>query len=218
MMFIGNERQLADNDIAIVDARPLSECWSQLSERMESTVGLPDESPGSAEQQRWTKAVCAGEQAARKLRLAISGGQLRILRVHGAQPVPITPRELLLQNIKTGVFKTYERPTADENGISKPPEMQGARLWVKESDWTDYLSNEVPPLTARAENRCRDWLKKQFAAETDCKRTKTEIRGVAIGLFAGLSTRAFNRAWKDLAPPERSKPGRKSSRCFDTPI
>ncbi|MCB1430159.1 MAG: hypothetical protein KDJ66_13715 [Nitratireductor sp.] len=176
MIFIGNERQLADNDIAIVDARPLSECWSQLSERVESTLVLPDDLPGSAEQQRRTRAVIAREQAARKLRSAISDGQLRIWRVHGTQPVPITPRELLLQNIKTGVFKTYDRPTHDKNGMPEPPEMQGALLWVKESDWRRFQTRLLGSKGGRPPETDWDSMKElaenALSAHPDISRSK----------------------------------------------
>jgi len=66
--------------------------------------------------------------------------------------------------------------------------------------------------TARAENECRDWLAKEFAADPDRLRKKADFQAAALAEFSGrLSVRGFIRAWDALASQSgRSKPGRKS--------
>lgn len=66
--------------------------------------------------------------------------------------------------------------------------------------------------TAGAENECRDWLAKEFAADPDKARTKADFRIAALAAFPGrLSERGFDlRVWPALAQQHgRDGPGAK---------
>lgn len=55
--------------------------------------------------------------------------------------------------------------------------------------------------TTTGERDCRDWLAKEFAADPDKRRSKSDFRKAALAAFAGrLSERGFNlRVWPELA-------------------
>lgn len=213
MKFIGSERQLADNDIAVGDAVRLSECWQRLQALRADEPLQADGVADASETRRWQRAVGAGEFAARQLRCSISNGHLQIWRVDKARAVLVTPQDLSDRTIKSGVFHTYDRPLIDALGNPKPPEIQGALLWVKRSDWRSYLTLQCGKVVASnaAESACRAWLTDEFAADPDRTRKKIEFSVSARARVPGLSERAFIRAWNAVAPQAgRSTPGRKS--------
>lgn len=65
---------------------------------------------------------------------------------------------------------------------------------------------------ARAERQCQDWLTRQFSADPERQRTKTDFKKAALEEFGPrLSGWGFIRAWNAVAPQSgRSRPGRKS--------
>lgn len=58
---------------------------------------------------------------------------LTLWRTHCGKEVQITAERLIPQDIQYGIYKSIERPE---------PDMQGARLWVKDTDWELFLVNQ----------------------------------------------------------------------------
>lgn len=143
--FIGNARQQADNDIAVLNAVTLGKCFQLLADRLSAddlhpsdylpeqrehyevmsgpTHGTPDAD--------WVKANLSRDKAVRLLRDAIAGGALQLWRVHNGHEVPLTPMMLDEGNIRYGIFKSLGHPDK---------EMQGATLWVKHADWQSFIA------------------------------------------------------------------------------
>lgn len=72
--------------------------------------------------------------------------------------------------------------------------------------WPALVATEVQQATVEVstvagEQACREWLIKEFAADSDKRRTKASFREAAIKAFPGrLSERGFNlRVWPELA-------------------
>jgi hypothetical protein len=130
------------------------------------------------------------------------------------------------------------RPATSEKGKGRPMlwhEFVGVGTRETGSDWLDLdpqplfssaevigafpiedVPSAVPVLavtsTAGAENECRDWLEKQFAADPKKTLTKTDFRTAALGAFPGrVSQRGFDlRVWPGLAQQHgRDGPGAK---------
>lgn len=143
--FIGNARQQADNDIAVLDAVTLGKCFQLLADRLSAgdlhpsdylpeqrehyemlsgpTHGTPDAD--------WVKASLLHDKAVRLLRDAIAGGALQLWRVHDGRGVPLNAITLDEGNIRYGIFKSLGHPDK---------EMQGATLWVKQVDWQSFIA------------------------------------------------------------------------------
>ena len=147
---IGTARQQDDNKIAVVNAKSLAECWQELSAIFEQTElqsadYQPEQlatyramraEPDDPDAQAWIKSCIMADKANDALRVAFHHGELPLWRVHDAREVPVAPDVLDRNNVKYGIFKTYERPE---------PDMQGARLWVKRPDWEVFLARTVIP-------------------------------------------------------------------------
>jgi hypothetical protein len=228
MPFSGNARQHADNSIAVLDALQLVQCWQELKNLYEKSRLRPSDcrkgqipfyrkhgsGTNTDEARCWIKAAIMGDKAVRVLRVAISSGDLPLWRIQEAHEVPVAAPDLEPRSIRTGVFQTFERPVALEDGTIKLPEMQGALLWVKRVDWERFLSarsGKVRP-KANADRECAKWLTSEFQKGIGCKQSKESFKQQALQLFNGrLSVRGFLRAWDSVAPKAgRSKPGRKS--------
>lgn len=143
--FIGNARQQADNDIAVLNAVTLGKCCQHLADRLsaddlhpsdylpeqkahfEVMSGLTHGTPDA----NWVKANLLHDKAVRLLRDAIAGGALQLWRVHLGHEVPLTPMTLDEGNIRYGIFKSLGHPDK---------EMQGATLWVKQPDWQSFMA------------------------------------------------------------------------------
>ena len=146
---IGNQRQQDDNLIAVSDAVRLGDCCRLLTamlEREELAEGdyLPEQLAmykamrGAAEDaasSAWIKACIMADKAVSLIRQAISDGQLRMWRIHDAREVQFAPIVLDRENVKSGIFKSLERPE---------PEAQGACLWVKASNWDRFVHSFMP--------------------------------------------------------------------------
>ena len=154
---IGNQRQQDDNLIAVSDAVGLGDCCRLLTAILErnelveddylpeqlamyKAMRGPDEDAAS---EAWVKACIMADKAVSLIRQSISDGQLRIWRIHDAREVQFAPIVLDRNNIKYGIFKSFERPE---------PDAQGACLWVKESDWNrlTHLLLSAEAVTAAA--------------------------------------------------------------------
>lgn len=61
---------------------------------------------------------------------------------------------------------------------------------------------------APAQKRCEEWLEKAFGNDP-LEKTKPEFRTEAMQKIPGLSGKAFDRAWGNVAPENRTKPGAK---------
>ena len=142
---IGNARQQADNDIAVLKAVTLGKCFQLLADRLSAgdlhpsdylpeqqthyevmngpTHGTPDAN--------WVKANLLHDKAVRLLRDAIAGGALQLWRVHSGHEVPLIAMTLDKDNIRYGIFKSLGHPDK---------EMQGATLWVKQADWQGFMA------------------------------------------------------------------------------
>lgn len=67
------------------------------------------------------------------------------------------------------------------------------------------------PARAAAEAHCRRWLGKRCSASATPV-PKADVRKEALGLFPGLSSRSFDRAWAETAPETWKAAGRRPSR------
>ena len=141
MAFIGNSRQRTDNEIAVEDALPLSKCWRELRKRLDPSRKLPAEFEPDAELLRWKDTALAGEIAQRRLRFEIANGDLQLWRIHNGQDKELVPCDLLPQSIRSGIFVALNRAKVDPNCEDPPPEIHGARLWVKREHWKSFLSS-----------------------------------------------------------------------------
>jgi hypothetical protein len=149
---ISNERQHNDNMIAVTNAARLSDCHRQLVDNYDSVeLQSSDYVTGQIElyrtlsahldpkeRARWIKASIMSDKALSSLQTAILAGKLSVWRVHNAQEVSLTPLHLDKQNIQYGIYKSYQHPA---------PDMQGAYLWVKVSDWRTFLAAVTPQQT-----------------------------------------------------------------------
>lgn len=142
---IGNARQQADNDIAVLDAVTLGKCFQQLADRLsadnlhpsdympeerehyEVMSGLTHGTPDA----NWVKANLLHDKAVRLLRDAIAGGALQLWRVQNGHEVPLIAMTLDEGNIRYGIFKSLGHPDK---------EMQGATLWVKHADRQKFMT------------------------------------------------------------------------------
>lgn len=146
---IGNQRQQDDNLIAVSEAVRLGNCCRLLTAMLErDKLSEDDYTPeqfamykamrGAAEDAAslaWIKACIMADKAVSFIRQAIADGQLRIWRIHEAREVQFAPILLDRENIRCGIFKSFERPE---------PDAQGACLWVKASDWNRLLHSFMP--------------------------------------------------------------------------
>ena len=143
---IGNARQQDDNRIAVGNALGLGECHRQLADQLMARDLLPTDY--AAEQKAFYEAIATKEdgtiddeavkanimlhKAIVFLRNAIAAGDLPVWRIHETREVPLAPMTLDDDNIRYGIFTTFERPE---------PDMQGATLWVKKADWEHFLGS-----------------------------------------------------------------------------
>lgn len=142
---IGNARQQADNDIAVLNAVTLGKCYQLLAGRLSvddlhPSDYLPEQrahyemlsrlSHGTPDAD-WVKANLLHDKAVRLLRDAIAGGALQLWRVHHGHEVPLIAMTLDEGNIRYGIFKSLGHPDK---------EMQGAKLWVKQADLNSFMA------------------------------------------------------------------------------
>lgn len=151
---IGNARQQDDNRMAVTNAKGLGECWQELcatfeQAELQSIDYQPEQmamyrsmraEPDSPEALAWTKSSIMADKATHTLRENIAYGDLPIWRMHNAREVIVAPAVLERDNVRYGIFKSNERPE---------PDMQGANLWVKFSDWKSFLARAVLPDPAK---------------------------------------------------------------------
>ena len=147
---IGNARQQDDNRIAVLNAKNLAECHQELSAifsqaELQSADYQPAQiatyrsmraDPDSLDAQAWIKTCVMDDKATDTLREAIAQGCLPIWQIHDARETLMARAILDPNNVKYGIFKTYERPE---------PDMQGAKLWVKLPDWESFLARTAIP-------------------------------------------------------------------------
>lgn len=160
---IGNARQQDDNRIAVLNAIPLGDCYRQLTDifrerelrptdiidefrQMYNIIGVNCD-PCIANDS--DKSVIAADKATNTLRNAIAKGQFRVWRVHDAKELPVTAMLLDHDNVRYGIFKSFERPE---------PDMQGATLWVKLPEWEHWIKAQILPKPQSAENICNKKL------------------------------------------------------------
>lgn len=150
---IGNARQQDDNRIAVAHAFGLGDCYRELSmifargelsptdyvpaqlahyEGLAAGIKWPTDPEELTQARRdWVKCAIMGDKAANFLQFLIADGALQLWRIHEAREVAVTPVKLDSGNVKNGIYKSFERPE---------PDMQGAFLWVKRTDWALILS------------------------------------------------------------------------------
>lgn len=134
--YIGNTRQQNDNLIAVLDAERLGDCCFELIEQF-AAVALTEIEEGNGSlfgitDPIWLAQNRALGRAVYLLQRAIEAGDLRLWRIHDGREVQIVPLRLLNNDIRYGIFNTSYRPE---------PEMQGAWLWVKVTDWQSFLAS-----------------------------------------------------------------------------
>lgn len=203
---IGNTRQQNDNLIAVRNAKRLGECCQELTGFFEQTELQPTDyvplqmatyrsmtraGPDNPEGEAWIKSCIMSDKSVETLRRAIESGNFTIWRVHEAQEVPIAPIRLNDNNIiKYGIFIECNYPK---------PDMDGAYLWVKLSDWRSFLAPIVTPHAA------------SFSA-CDDDRTN-QLRGALPQTAANSEHNAFRASAASRATtPPLSLPGGASTR------
>jgi hypothetical protein len=227
--FIGNERQLSDNTIAVLDAVSLSECYELLHARLVE-MGLSQTdyydrnvfavlSP-VAQQQNGIFAEIGTDyvQKATQIIEAASSEQLQTLRkqIDGDKAV-----HYLKDSIANGQLNVWRIHNAQEVKVTpmilpsisihggtflslsnSTSDMNGAKLWVKKADLTNFMkaiSKDVTKPTVKAETDCKPWLIEQFASDPDKQLSKEHFYVRAKSAFPGLSKRAFLRVWGSVA-------------------
>lgn len=137
----------------------------------------------------------------------------------------VTDLEVALQE---GRLKGHGQKQGEEFALIQPVEWTRIRLaplnpihqrpYVCIQFWRDDVLVQFPPIgsilganlddgsvhvisTGKTENECRDWLRREFAADPRKNRTKAEFRKAAMVAFAGrLTERGFNlRVWPTIA-------------------
>lgn len=109
-------------------------------------------------------------------------------------------------------------PKYFENCMVIPPDQTGSSVYIffEGRSFAKALDNLIraqtpKKYTASAEKQCGAWLRKKF--EQDDPRRKGELRILALSEIRGLSGRAFDRSWDEVAEPfGRRHPGRPKSR------
>lgn len=146
--YIGNSRQQNDNLIAVPNARRLGDLCLALTDRFKPASRAEIEAGRKGlfgvYDLEWLAQVRAEAKAIHILQGAIGTGELRLWRVHDGRDVQIVPLRLLHNDIRYGIFKTFDRPE---------PDMQGAWLWVKEEDWEVFLARLQQPADGHAIER-----------------------------------------------------------------
>jgi hypothetical protein len=220
---IGNARQQDDNRIAVQNAKGLGTCCQELAaffttqelqqgdfvseqmaayqamvtQRTQGWVDVPSEPMAldsfDQESQDRIKRFIMSDKAVRRLRAAIIEGELPIWRIHDAREVMVTPQRLDPGNIQYGVFKTFERPE---------PDMQGALLWVKITDWEKYLASYTTAVPRFTETERKDWIRNcsNMAGDAAYKKYKHEPR------FDGTKQAEFRKEWTAIRGAKRGRP------------
>jgi hypothetical protein len=113
----------------------------------------------------------------------------------------------------TGCYLTFERRQGEPIAEDEMP------LFIREHDWATQKKawakeSALSRPTVKAQADCENWLAQQFANGAMVGWDKPKVRKAAQDQFGSrLEGRAFDRAWKNVAPLfERNKPGRKSQR------